>query len=142
MKLFLDSCYIIYLRYAMDDQVSTYATTLLRQAIVKNTELLTNMIVVDEVVWILSKKYEVPLDGVFELLDRLLPLLTVVPVDLSDYSMMKQTMGRYGLKPSDSLHIASMRKAEATYMVSEDRDFDRVPSVRRVWLDTGDLSIS
>jgi len=108
----------------------------------KNTDLLTNMVVVDEAVWILSKKYAVALDEVFEFLDRLLPLLSIVPLDLTDYSVMKQTMGKYGLKPSDSLHMASMRKAKTTYVVSEDKDFDRVPSVRRVWLDTGNLSIS
>lgn len=141
MKLFLDSSYLIYLRYAEDDRVSNYVTSLLQRAIVKNVELLTNMIVIDEVAWILLRKYTVSTDETFELLDRLLPLMVVIPLDSADYATMKQIMGKYGLKPSDSLHIASMKKAETTYLVSEDKHFDRVPSVRRVWLNTSDLSI-
>jgi len=137
LRLFLDSSYIIYLRYAADDQVADYATSLLRQMTTKNVELVTNMVVIDEVLWILSEKYRVPLGEAFELVDRLLPLVDVIPLDLIDYSWMKQTMLKYEIKPSDALHIASMYKAKARFIASEDRDFDRVPRLRRVWLDTG-----
>jgi len=48
LKLFLDSCYIVYLRYVLDDRVARYATSLLQQATQRNLELVANMIVLDE----------------------------------------------------------------------------------------------
>jgi len=135
LKLFLDSCYIVYLRYAADDRIADYVTSLLRQATDLRAELLTNMIVIDEAVWLLVKKYGVPQEEVFELVDRLLPLLSIVPLDSEDYASMKQTMLKYNLRPSDSLLIASVKKSQATHLVSEDKDFDKIPTIKRVWVD-------
>jgi len=98
-------------------------------------ELATNMIAIDEAVWLLVKKYGVPQEEVFELVNRLLPLLSIVPLDSEDYASMKQTMLTYSLRPSDSLHIASVKKSQATYLVSEDKDFDKIPTIKRLWLD-------
>ena len=135
MKLFLDSCYLAYLRYAADDRIADYVTSLLRHATDMQAELVTNMIAIDEAVWLLVKKYGVPQEEVFELVNRLLPLLSIVPLDSEDYASMKQTMLTYSLRPSDSLHIASVKKSQATYLVSEDKDFDKIPTIKRLWLD-------
>jgi predicted nucleic acid-binding protein len=43
-------------------------------------------------------------------------------------------MVKYGLKPSDAIHVASMKKAGVGYIVSEDPGFDRVDWIKRVWL--------
>jgi len=106
------------------------------------------MIVLDEVLWALSKKCGLPLADGFELLDRVLPLLGIVPLDSADHTFMKETALKYGLKPSDSLHLASMARTGAEYIASEDKDFDKVSyatlvgcgkstrfnSVVRIWL--------
>lgn len=136
MKLFLDSSYVIYLRYAKIDEVAEYTNALLKKAVESGSRLLVNMIVIDETIWILTKKYEIVLDEVFELIDHLFPLLDVVPLDYSDYHVMKEVMVDRGLKPSDALHVASMSKIGSDYIVSEDREFDKVPWIKRVWLDT------
>ena len=50
-RIFLDANYIIYLRYAEDDRIYEYCVELLRK--LDEYESLTNMVVIDEVVWIL-----------------------------------------------------------------------------------------
>ncbi|RLI37950.1 hypothetical protein DRO55_00110 [Candidatus Bathyarchaeota archaeon] len=92
------------------------------------------MIVIDEVLWILTKKYKIPLSEVLELVDRLIPLLEVIPLDYTDYDVTRKTVMNYGLKPSDALHITSMNKAGIKRIVSEDEEFDKIPWIKRIWL--------
>jgi predicted nucleic acid-binding protein len=47
--------------------------------------------------------------------------------------MAEKYLVNYGFKPSDSFHIATMEKAGATLIVSEDKDFDKVAWIKRVW---------
>jgi len=136
LKLFLDSSYLIYLRYALRDDVADFVTALLKKAVENNISLLVNMIVLDETIWILMKKYEVQLGEILELTDRLTPLLEIVPLDYSDYDVMKRTMIDHGLNPLDALHVASMNKTRTEHIASEDKEFDKISSIKRVWLDT------
>jgi predicted nucleic acid-binding protein len=136
LKLFLDSSYLIYLRYAESGKVFNYVTGFLREAVEHGEHLLVNMIVIDETIWILTKKYNITLNEAFELTDRLMPLLEVIPINYIDYDAMKKIMISHRLKPSDSLHVASMNKAEIKHIVSEDKEFDKIPWIKRVWLDT------
>ena len=136
MKLFLDSSYLIYLRYAERDEVADYASRLLKEAVERETRLLVNMIVIDETIWILIKKYHIPLSEALELTDRLAPLLDIVRLNYSDYDVMKKVMVNYRLRPSDALHIASMNKTKTEHIASEDKEFDKIPWIRRVWLNT------
>lgn len=134
LRLFLDSSYLIYLRYSESDQIFNYVTNFLKESIKRGDRLFVNMIVVDEVLWILTKKYKIPLDEVLELTDQLMPFLEVIQVDYTDYDVMRKTMMKYGLKPSDALHIASMNKVGIKHIVSEDEEFDKIPSIKRIWL--------
>jgi len=134
LKIFLDSSYLIYLGYSMSDEIFNYVTNFLRESVERGDRLFVNMIVVDEVLWILTKKYKVPLSEAFELMDRLMPLIEVIPLDYMDYDDMRRIMMNYGLKPSDALHVASMRKAGIKHIVSEDKEFDKIPWIKRTWL--------
>ena len=134
MKLFLDSSYLIYLRYSESDKIFDYVTSLLREAVERGDQLLVNMLVIDEIVWILTKKYKVSLNEVLELTDKLMPLLEVIPINYIDYDTMKKIMVNYRLKPSDALHVASMSKAGARHIISEDKGFDKIPWIKRIWL--------
>lgn len=134
MKIFLDSSYLIYLGYSMSDEIFNYVTNFLRESVERGDRLFVNMIVVDEVLWILTKKYKVPLSEAFELMDRLMPLIEVIPLDYMDYDDMRRIVMNYGLKPSDALHVASMRKAGIKHIVSENKEFDKIPWIKRTWL--------
>lgn len=41
---------------------------------------------------------------------------------------------KYGLPPSDALHLAAMELNGIDTVVSEDEELDKVPWVRRIWL--------
>ncbi|MEM3104990.1 MAG: PIN domain-containing protein, partial [Candidatus Bathyarchaeia archaeon] len=81
LKIFLDSSYLIYLRYSESDEIFNYVTNFLKEAVKRRDRLFINMVVIDEVLWILTRKYKIALVEVFELIDRLMPLLDVIPIN-------------------------------------------------------------
>jgi len=76
LKVFLDANYIIYLKYSQSDEIFNYCIDLLKK--LENYGLLTNIAVVNEIIWILNRKYGVDLSEVFEFLDRVLDFVTVI----------------------------------------------------------------
>ncbi|MEM2415208.1 MAG: type II toxin-antitoxin system VapC family toxin, partial [Thermoproteota archaeon] len=97
----------------------------MKEAVERKDLLFVNMLVINETIWILNKKYRIPLSEIIELIDKLIPLLEIIPIDYGDYDIMKKIMLDYGLKPSDALHIASMNKMGIRHIVSEDKEFDK-----------------
>lgn len=131
-KIFLDANYIIYLRYAEDDKIYEYCVELLRK--LDEYEPITNIIVIDEVVWILGKKYGIDKVEIFDFLDRIVEFLTIIALDEADYKQLKELMLNYGLKPSDALHVSTMSKTKTSYIITEDGEFDSVEWIKRIWL--------
>jgi len=132
MRIFLDANYIIYLRYAEDDEINKYCVEFLKK--LDEYELITNIIVIDEVVWILWKNYDIDKEEIFDFLDRMVEFLTIIQLDEGDYKRMKEFMLNYGLKPSDALHVSTMSKAKTSYIITEDGEFDSVEWLKRIWL--------
>jgi len=56
-------------------------------------------------------------------------------VEYQKRSEFKVRIYRFGLKPSDAIHVATMKKAGTAEIVSEDRDFDKIDWVKRIWID-------
>lgn len=136
-RIFLDANYIIYLRYAEDDKIYEYCVGLLKK--LDEYEPITNIVVIDEVVWILWKKYSIDKVEIFDFLDRIVEFLTIIALDEADYKRLKELMLNYGLKPSDALHVSTMSKTKTSYMVSEDGEFDSVEWLKRIWLGEEEL---
>lgn len=137
MKVFLDANYIIYLKYSESEEVFKYCIDLLKK--LEKFEAVTNIAVINEVVWILRRKYRVELDEIFDFLDRFLNFVEFVPLEAEDYELMKDFILRYNLKPSDALHVSSMKRSGTKLIVSEDPDFDRVEWLKRVWVNRGEV---
>jgi predicted nucleic acid-binding protein len=38
------------------------------------------------------------------------------------------------MKPSDATHVASMRQNDIKHIASEDHGFDKVKTIKRIWL--------
>ncbi len=94
----------------------------------------TNLIVLDELIYISRKKYGIPNNVTLEFIDSMiLPFTSILPLEESDYLIMKETL-KYCPKPSDALIVASMKRASITDLLSEDSDFDKVPAISRRWL--------
>ena len=60
--------------------------------------------------------------------------LTLVDITSSDLDLMDEAMRLYQVRPRDALHLAAMQKVGCLNLVSQDPDFDRIPTVRRYTL--------
>jgi predicted nucleic acid-binding protein len=40
---------------------------------------------------------------------------------------------KYSIKPSDSLHLGTMRKNNTNIIISEDKELDKVDWIKRMW---------
>jgi len=131
LKAFLDSCFLIYLNAMVDDE-RRLVEELFRRLL--EEQLFTNMLVVDEVLYI-SRKYGVSYETTLDFLkNTVLPYAEVLPVEEEDFKPVEKYLLKYGLKPSDAIHLATMEKAGISNIVSEDREFDRVKGIKRIWV--------
>ncbi|MEM3467041.1 MAG: type II toxin-antitoxin system VapC family toxin [Thermoproteota archaeon] len=131
MKVFLDSCFLIYLN-TMTDENRNLLENLFNKLL--NEQLFINMLVMDETLYV-SRKYGAPYDITFNFLRNIvLPCTEVVPIDEEDFKPMQKYLANYNLKPSDAIHLATMEKVGARSIVSEDEEFDKVREVKRIWI--------
>lgn len=131
MRIFLDSCFIIYLNIITDAQESEklyeFYLDLLKH------ELYIDMLILDEVLYISKKKYNLSYSITLNFLEEnILPFVEVIPIERIDFKLMKYFLLKYNLKPSDALHLATMNKAGCNIIVTEDREFDKTP-IKRIW---------
>ena len=131
MRVFVDACFLIYLNTLRGERRKPFEEfweKLLEE------EPILNVIVLDETLYI-SRRYGVPYHETLEFLRRVvLPFAEVVPLDAGDLYTAEKYLVSYNIKPSDALHIATMEKAGASLIVSEDKEFDRITWIKRLWL--------
>jgi predicted nucleic acid-binding protein len=65
---------------------------------------------------------------------RTFPNLILLEVAPADLDAMDEAMLTYHLRPRDALHLAAMQNCEYLDLLSQDPDFDRVPTVHRYTL--------
>ena len=129
--LFIDANFFIYMNTPirkLDSFIDYYEKEL------TSNRTFTNLIVLDELIYISKKKYGIPNNVTFEFIDSMiLPFTSILPLEESDYLIMKETL-KHCPKPSDALIVASMKRSSITDILSEDNDFDKVPGISRRWL--------
>ncbi|MCS7138621.1 MAG: type II toxin-antitoxin system VapC family toxin [Crenarchaeota archaeon] len=131
MKVFLDSCFLIYLN-TMTHEERSFLDQLFNELL--KDQLFINMLIIDETLYV-SKKYGVPYDVTFNFLRSIvLPYVEVVPIDEGDFRPMEKYLVNYNLKPSDAIHLATIEKVGASSIVSEDEEFDKIGEVKRIWI--------
>jgi predicted nucleic acid-binding protein len=133
-KLFLDANLVIYLNTVTGEQrpmIDGFFKGLLRE------RLFTNMLVLDETLYVSRRRYAVPYTMTMDFLRRaFLPYTEIIPIAEEDLQATERYLTEYGVKPSDAIHLATMNKRGITSIVSEDEELDAVKGIRRVWLDT------
>jgi hypothetical protein len=101
---------------------------------IQENRTFTNMIVLDELLYMSKKKYGVPFETTMNFIDSVvIPFTSILELELDDYYVMKEML-RFCPKPSDALIAASMKRASIDTLLSEDKDFDKVPHINRRWL--------
>ncbi len=127
--IFVDANFLIYLNLGVKEVEDYYLKLLSEES------LATDPLVLDEVIYVSKKKYGVRLEDTLDFLDNIvLPNSVVLPVTINEYRRAREVMLKYSVSPSDALHVAVMLNNSIRRVLSEDRDFDRVKEVERVWL--------
>ncbi|ESQ24185.1 MAG: putative nucleic acid-binding protein, contains PIN domain [uncultured Acidilobus sp. JCHS] len=127
--IFVDANFLIYLNLGVKEVEDYYLRLLSEES------LATDPLVLDEVIYVSKKKYGVRLEDTLDFLDNIvLPNSVVLPVTINEYRRAREVMLKYSVSPSDALHVAVMLNNSIRRILSEDRDFDRVKEVERVWL--------
>jgi predicted nucleic acid-binding protein len=141
-KAFLDASFMIYLDtlQAKGDgpEESRDSIDNLYTRILKEYSLFSNVLTLDETIYIAKAKYQVAYTDSIAFLKRaILPFVLLVPIGLEVFSASEKYMQKYGIKPADSLHLASMELEGINVIVSEDSGFDRLAKeegISRIWI--------
>ena len=134
MKAFLDTPLLVYLNAVTDEKVrEKYENFYLD--LLSRYKLYTDVLVLDELLYVSRKKYKIPYEITFEFIDTVvLPYVTVLNLGEEEYTVAKEVLLKYNVKPSDSLHVATMLNNGIKRIVSEDRELDRIEGLERLWI--------
>lgn len=132
MKIFLDSSFLIYLNASTDESRKPLEQLFKK---ILPEELYTNILVIDETLYISRKKYKIPYDLTFNFIKHIiLPYTEIIPIEKIDLEPIRKYLIKYEIKPSDAIHLATMEKKGINNIVSEDEDFDKIKGINRIWL--------
>lgn len=133
MKIFVDASLFIYLNVRMPEKEAEVIEKFWLN-LVLNHMLYTNLLVLDEVIYVSKKKYDVEYEETIKFIDKVvLPYVEILPIGLDEYLIARELMSKYRLKPSDSIHAATIESRGLQAIATEDEDFDKI-GIRRVWL--------
>ncbi|MGI0086200.1 MAG: type II toxin-antitoxin system VapC family toxin [Nitrososphaerales archaeon] len=134
LKVFLDANLLIYLNTQEDGEnertrLEDFYSDLLKE------DLFTDLLVLEEAIYISLSKYHVPYSLTFELLkSTILPYASIIPMEEQDLVATEKYLSKYKVKPSDAIHLAVMEKKGIAAIASEDEEFDKVRGIKRMWI--------
>ena len=132
MKAFIDANLLIYLNVGSTEEILDLWVSLLTRY-----DLYTDPLVLDETLWVSKRKYGVPWrDTIGFIRDEVLPYTTILPLGELEYMKAADIILGHDLKPSDALHAAAMKTNSISIIASEDREYDRIPWIKRIWIQT------
>jgi predicted nucleic acid-binding protein len=133
MKIFIDATLLIYLNVPMPENQAQLIYSFWKDLLSKH-EIFTNLLVLDEVIYISKKKYDVEQKETLKFIDHtVLPHVELLPIGAELYPFFRLYIIKFGLKPSDALHAATVKRYRLDAIASEDRDFERV-GIKKIWL--------
>ncbi len=130
MRVFIDANLFVYVLLGSDEHERYY------ERLVYEHSPVTDVLVLDEVVWISKKKYGVPYEISLDFVKNLiLPFVNVLNIGEETWLKASEIMLKYNLKPSDAIHVGVMFLEGIDLIISEDKDFDKVEGLRRLWME-------
>jgi len=134
LKAFIDTPLLIYLNTITDFRSRVLYENFYSEVLTKY-KLYTDVAVFNEVLYISRKKYNIPYDVTIDFIQTIiLPYVIVVELSVDEYEYVVKIMKEYDLKPSDALHVGAMMSNNIAVVISEDKEFSKIPLVKRVWL--------
>jgi len=130
-RVFLDTPLIVYV--ALQPEDGPYTSFL--KDLLNRYSLVIDPLVIDESLYILRHKYQLPYKSAIQFLSEvILPLADITPLTSVEVHRMLHLLQEFGIDPADALHAAAAISANCSGIVSEDRDFDKIPFLKRIWL--------
>lgn len=130
---FVDANLLIYLNcIQQEDERKTYED--LYYNALSSFEVFTDILVLDELIWVSKKKYNVPYDLTLSFIrNAVLPYVEILHIDTKILDIFFNVLAKYKLKPSDAIHVAVMLTHNIRTIISEDIDFDNIKEIKRIW---------
>ncbi len=134
MRVFIDAPLLIYLNTLTNSGYRMLYENFYINVLVRYRPY-TDVLALDELIYISKRKYGIPYDVSIEFVQTsVLPYVTILNLGEEEYVHATKLMTEYNLKPSDALHVGAMISNNITTIISEDKEFDRVKMIKRLWL--------
>jgi len=128
LKIFIDSNLLIYLNALKSfDLRKNYEDFYIN--ILSNYEAYLDVLVLDKLIYISKKRYNVPYEISIKFLESI-----VLPLRKMEYKKAFEIIKISKVKPSNALHIATMIINNITKIASEDKELDNIEGIERIWL--------
>lgn len=90
----------------------------------------------DEVIYVSLKRYQVPYKISIDFINSIvLPFVEILPLSEKEYRKAVELLNADRIKSSDALHAAAMITNGIPKIASEDKEFDKIKGITRIWLD-------
>ena len=133
MRVFVDASLLIYLNVKTPEEFAKRIENFWRD-LLRYHELYTDILVLDETIYVSKKKYGVTFSETIKFIDRVVtPFIEIVKIDLDEYRTAKDYIVNYELRPSDAIHIAVIVNYSLDAVASEDKDFEKA-GIKRLWI--------
>jgi len=133
MRVFIDAPLLIYLNIPLEQDEEKKIENFYRKLL--KEELFTDMLVIDEVIYVSKKKYKIPINETIDFFDQaVLPFIRILPITEYEYVNFKKYILKYNLKPSDAIHLSVIDNNKIQVIVTEDREFDKT-HIKRLWIE-------
>lgn len=134
MRIFIDANLLIYLNTVKTPAIRRrYENFYLRT--LQDFRCSTDVLVLDEVLYISRRKFNIPYEVSIEFIDSVvLPYVELLSLGDREYQSAVDVLVKYHINPSDALHVSAMKQNKIGKIASEDREFDKIRGIERVWL--------
>jgi len=133
MKVFIDANLLIYLNTLGEETYRTIYENFYIDLLTKY-KAYTDPLVLDELLYISKKKANIPYRTTIQFIGTIVkPYTTILPIGEKEYDTAAKLLENYMLKPSDALHIATMINNGIETIASEDKELDKIETIKRIW---------
>ena len=134
MKIFIDSNLLIYLNAIRSVEARAIYENFYLNLLSEN-KVYTDVLVLDELLYISKRKYNIPYEVSIQFIESIvLPYVEILPLRREEFREASGIIKSFNIKPSDALHAAAMLMNDIPRIVSEDREFDKIKGLERIWI--------
>jgi len=134
MKVSVDALLLIYLNTIADSENRIPYENFYLEVLAKHRSY-TDVLVLDELIYVSRRKYGIPYGVSMEFVEsNVLPYISIIVLGEEEYRQAAKLLAKYNLKPSDTLRLGAMANNSITTIATEDREFDKIPAVERLWM--------